>query len=102
MRISIGSRALKIGKVTNDNGFGIFRTFLKYKLEEAGKHYIVISKWYPSTKNCHCCGAYNPDIVLGQASWTCPDYGQYHDRDLNAAINIRNEGFRMLMEQAAA
>lgn len=94
--------SLRFGKATNDNGFGMFRTFLKYKLEETGKHYIVIDKWYPSTKTCHCCGAYNPDIVLGQVSWVCPDCGQHHDRDLNAAINIRNEGFRMLTEQTVA
>ena len=44
------AQSLHFGKATSDNGFGIFRNFLKYKLEEQGKHYIVIDKWYPRRK----------------------------------------------------
>lgn len=60
------AQSLHFGKAVSDNGFGMFRNFLKYKLEEQGKHYIVIDKWYPSTKTCRHCGHVNPDVALGQ------------------------------------
>ena len=91
------SGALNLGKSTLDNGFGMFRTFLRYKLEEAGKHYVVIDKWYPSTKTCHNCGGYNGAVFLGQDTWTCPACGEVIQRDLNAALNIRDEGLRTLV-----
>ena len=94
--------ALSFGKATLDNGFGQFRTFLKYKLEEQGKYYVVIDKWYPSTKTCHDCGGYNPDVVLGQMEWVCPHCGAVIQRDDNAALNIRDKGFSDLMEQLRA
>ena len=88
--------SLHFGKATTDNGFGMFRTFLRYKLEENGKHFVVIDKWYPSTKICRHCGEYNGNIMLGDDVWVCPHCGQTIQRDHNAAINIRNEGFRVL------
>ena len=93
------SGALHLGKATMDNGFGMFRTFLKYKLEEAGKHFVVIDKWYPSTKTCHNCGGYNGEVHLGQNTWICPTCGEVIQRDHNAALNIRDEGFRFLQSQ---
>lgn len=88
------AQSLHFGKAVSDNGFGMFRNFLKYKLEEQGKHYIVIDKWYPSTKTCRHCGYVNPDISLGQMKWVCPHCGVSINRDHNAAINIRDEGIR--------
>lgn len=98
------AQSLSLGKSTNDNGFGMFRVFLKYKLEEQGKYYVVIDKWFPSTKTCHSCGAYNPDVKLGDNTWTCPECGRLIQRDPNAALNIRDEGYRTLIQllQAAA
>ncbi len=93
------AQALSFGKVVSDNGFGMFRTFLRYKLEEQGKHYIVIDKWFPSTKTCRHCGSVNPDVVLGQSHWVCPSCGAVIERDLNAAINIRDEGLRIYFEE---
>lgn len=92
--LSAMAQTLKFGKAVSDNGFGMFRTFLQYKLAEQGKYYIVIDKWYPSTKTCWHCGSKNPDVQLGQMEWVCPHCGAVIDRDLNAAINIRNEGLR--------
>ena len=92
--LSAMAQTLKFGKAVSDNGFGMFRTFLQYKLAEQGKYYIVIDKWYPSTKTCRHCGSKNPDVQLGQMEWVCPHCGAVIDRDLNAAINIRNEGLR--------
>ncbi len=93
------SRSLSFGKATLDNGFGMFRTFLQYKLEQEGKHFVVVDKWYPSTKTCHHCGTHNPDIHLGQNEWVCPGCGKTITRDYNAALNIRDEGFRTLTEK---
>ena len=87
--------SLKLGKSTNDNGFGMFRTFLQYKLAEQGKALIKIDKWFPSTKTCHVCGLVNPDVVLGVDEWTC-ECGAFHLRDVNAAINIKNAGLALI------
>jgi putative transposase len=89
------AQSLNLAKSTNDNGFGMFRTFLDYKLKEQGKELVVIDKWYPSSKTCHVCGEINHELTLADRAWTC-DCGTIHDRDMNAAINIRDEGCRML------
>ena len=89
---------LKLGKSTNDNGFGMFRTFLKYKLEDQGKHYVVVNKWYASSKTCSHCGFIYKELKLSERSWTCKKCGIAHDRDFNAATNIKREGFRLLQE----
>lgn len=90
------SQTLRFEKAVADNGFGMFRTFLQYKLEEQGKLFIKIDKWFPSTKTCHECGTYNPDVVLGQSVWICPQCGKTIQRNVNAALNIRDEGLRMI------
>ena len=88
------SKCLKLGKSTLDNGFGIFRNYLQYKLEQKGKKLIKIGKFEPSTIICSKCGAYHKDIVnsLSVREWTCPDCGTHHDRDVNAAKNILKIG----------
>ena len=89
------AQGLKLAKSTNDNGFGMLRAFLEYKLKEQGKQLVVIDKWYPSSKTCHVCGKINNELTLADRTWTCT-CGTVHDRDINAAINIRNEGCRIL------
>ena len=89
-------RTLKFGKSISDEGFGMFRTFVKYKLEREGKHFILIDKWFASTKLCSHCGYKNDDITLSTLEWYCPKCGTFHLRDHNAAINIKREGYRML------
>ena len=53
------AQALRFGKAIGDNGFGMFRTSLQYKLDEQGKAFVKIDRWFPSTKTCHHCGTYN-------------------------------------------
>ncbi len=89
------AQSLTLGKSTNDNGFGILKNFLAYKLAEQGKPLITIDKWFPSSKMCHCCGNINKALTLADRMWTC-SCGITHDRDINAAINIKNEGCRIL------
>ena len=94
------SQTLTLGKSTMDNGFGTFREFLKYKLEDQGKYFVVISKWYPSSKTCHKCGHINPDLRMEDREWVCPKCGASVSRDHNAAQNIRDEGLRILWGRA--
>ena len=87
--------SLRLGKSTNDNGFGMFREFLKYKLADRGKVLVKIDKWFPSSKMCHVCGAINKELTLKDRTWTC-ECGAIHDRDVNAAINIRSAGIALI------
>lgn len=81
------------GKATMDNGYGMFLDMLEYKLHDRGKAFIRIDKWFPSSQTCSACGTVHPEVKdLSIRSWTCPDCGVLHDRDINAAINIRNKG----------
>ena len=86
------SGSLRLGKATNDNGFGQFRTFLSYKLAEQGKKLVTINKWFPSSKLCRHCGYINNSLTLLDRKWVCPSCGKTILRDENAAINIRNVG----------
>ena len=100
------SRSLNFGKSVHDSGWGMFREFLKYKLEDQGKHYITIDKWFPSSKLCSTpgCGYVYKELELGEEEWDCPKCGTHHLRNENAAINIREEALRMyrLMREDAA
>ncbi len=84
--------SMKLGKSTNDNGFGMFRAMLEYKLTSQGKTFAKIDKWYPSSKTCSVCGFIKDDLTLADRVWTCSACDTTHNRDHNAAINIRNVG----------
>ena len=88
------SKTLYFGKSVHDNGWGMFTTFLEYKLKELGKQLMKIDKWFPSTKRCSCCGAEKP-MALSERTYQC-SCGYVVDRDYNSAINIKNEGLRLL------
>ena len=89
-------RCLNLGKSVADNGWGMFTMFLNYKLANRGKQIVKIDKWYPSSKTCNVCGIIKDDLTLKDREWTCEGCGTHHDRDWNAAINIKNEGLRLL------
>ena len=71
---------------------------IKYKCEWYDKIFVQISQWYPSSKNCNVCGYYNKDLG-DEKKWTCPHCKTQHDRDINAAKNIEQEGYRLLSEK---
>ena len=85
-------QALRLAKNLHDNGFGMFRDFLSYKLERKGSVLVKVGRFFASTKTCNVCGEKNPAIVLGVDEWICPHCGTHHLRDDNAAVNIREEG----------
>ena len=63
---------------------------LSYKCEWYGKNIIFIGRFEPSSKACSCCGYINAELKLSDREWTCPRCGKHHDRDVNAAVNIKN------------
>jgi len=79
-----------LNKSIFDAGWGMFIEMLKYKAEWQGKNIIQIGKFEPSTKTCNICGATNKDLTLRDRIWICKNCGSVLDRDINAAINIRN------------
>ena len=90
-------QTLNFGKSISDEGFGMFRVLVKYKLERIGKYYILVDKWFASTKLCSVCNNKNDKITLATQEWDCPHCGAHHNRDYNAAINIQREGKRLLL-----
>lgn len=97
LNLSNLKRTLKLGKATSDNGFGMFRTIVKNKCEEKGKLFIKIDKFFPSSKKCRHCGNINKNLKLSDRIWTCPYCKNPIKRDLNAAINIKEEGLRIAL-----
>ena len=95
------SKALHFGKSVHDDGWGMFTRMLEYKLADRGGKLVKIDRWYPSSQMCSGCGHIVPEVKdLGVRVWFCDWCLEYHDRDENAAANIRDEGRRLLrMEQ---
>ena len=92
------AQSLNFGKSVSDNGWGTFTAFLKYKLEDLGKKLVKIDKFFASSQVCNVCGYQNPDTKnLSVREWICPCCRTHHDRDMNAALNIRNEGMRIAL-----
>jgi putative transposase len=85
-----------LAKAISDVGWGMFCTMLKYKAESEGKTYVEIDRFFPSSKTCHVCLNRVDNLTLDVRAWTCKHCGTDHDRDVNAAINIRNEALRIL------
>jgi len=91
---SISNKGFRNGKATLDNGYGMFLNMLEYKLQDRGKYFVKVDKWYASSQICSKCGN-KKKISLNERTYTC-ECGNNIDRDLNAAINIKNEGLRLL------
>lgn len=94
---SLSNKGFGNGKATLDNAWGIFTVMLDYKLQEQGKQLVKIDNFYPSSQTCSVCGCVNREVKnLSIRKWECPSCGATHDRDTNAAVNIRNEGLKLL------
>lgn len=89
------SQCMNFGKSVMDNGYGQFLNMLEYKLKANGGKLIRIDRFYPSSKKCSCCGKVKEELKLSERIYRCT-CGLEMDRDVNAAVNIREEGRRML------
>ena len=85
-----------LAKAISDCGWGQFCTMLKYKSEWDGKTYLEVDRFFASSKTCSVCLNKIDSLSLDIRSWTCNKCQAHHDRDVNAAINIRNEALRIL------
>src|SRR6266705_1620326 len=85
-------RNRSLAKAISDCGWGTLRRMLEYKAARAGRHLIVIDRWYPSSKTCSACGHLLAELSLSTRTWQCPSCGTRHDRDINAAKNILAAG----------
>ena len=94
------SQCLRLGKSTMDNGFGMFRDMLTYKaLRQPMKYLIKVGRFFASSNTCSYCGYKLDELKLSDRVFNCPRCKHSIDRDFNAAINIRNEGFRIIKEE---
>lgn len=82
-----------LSRAISDMGWGEFRTFVNYKSDWQGKNVLMIGRFDPSSKMCSSCGKINKELKLSDREWTC-ECGKKHDRDQNAATNIKNYGLR--------
>jgi putative transposase len=88
VRGMLGNR--RLARAIADLGFHELRRQLSYKAAWRGGHVVMVDRWYPSSKTCSCCGHRLNELALGTRSWTCPECGILHDRDINAAVNLKN------------
>ena len=87
----------KLAKAISDSSWSTFTTMLAYKAEWYGKTLVKIDRWYPSSKTCSGCNHLlaKAKLPLSLRSWDCPSCLQTNDRDINASINILNEGLKL-------
>jgi len=85
----------KLARAISDMGWSEFKSMIEYKCDWYGKNLSVIGRFDPSSKTCNVCGTINKDLTLNDREWTCKKCGSIHDRDNNAAINIKKFGLRI-------
>ena len=79
----------KLSRALADSGWRSFINALTYKCDWVGKNILTVNRFAPSSKTCHRCGAKQETMPLNVREWQCNDCGSLHDRDINAAINIK-------------
>ena len=89
------SRGLRFGKSVMDDSNGAFREMVRYKLDDRGKEIVRIGRFYPSSRKCSRCGSIKKELRLDERIYRY-GCGNCMDRDVNAAVNIREEGRRIL------
>ena len=85
----------KLAEAIQEMSWSRFKEILTYKAGWYGRNVIFMDRWFPSSKTCSSCGYIKKDLTLQDREWVCPVCGAHHDRDLNAATNIKNEGIKI-------
>lgn len=88
------------GRKVSDYGISACIRSLENACAKTGSTLVKIGRWEPSSKTCHDCGAVYHELQLKDREWTCPVCGKFHDRDINAAKNIRDMGLAQLLKEA--
>ncbi|MEY4517416.1 MAG: hypothetical protein RLZZ499_15 [Cyanobacteriota bacterium] len=89
----------QLAKAISQVGWGQFCTMLNYKAEHDGKVYQEVDRFFASSKTCHVCLNRVDSLSLSIRFWDCKSCKTHHDRDINAAMNIRDEGLRILTSE---
>ena len=89
-------RKAKLNQAIIDASWGELLRQLRYKCEWYGRTLVVVDRFFPSTRRCSSCHAMGPRLDVSVRSWACAVCGARHDRDVNAAVNLRDEGLRLL------
>ena len=86
----------KLAGSIQELNFGEFKRMLEYKANWYGRKLVFVDRFYPSSKTCNHCGYVNKNLKLSDRQWVCPNCGEIIERDYNAALNIRDEGVRLI------
>ena len=86
----------KLAESILEMNFGEFRRMLEYKARWYNRRIVFVDRFYPSSKTCHNCGYVNNELTLNDREWACPHCGEVINRDYNAALNILDEGMRII------
>lgn len=88
----------KLAEAISEMNFGEFRRILEYKCKWYGRDLVFVDRFFPSSKRCNHCGHINKDLKLSDRQWVCPECGSLVERDYNAAMNILEEGLKLILE----
>ncbi|MEU3983009.1 RNA-guided endonuclease TnpB family protein [Streptomyces sp. NPDC026672] len=94
-------RKAKLNRAILDAAWGELLRLLRYKCEWYGRTLVIVDRFFPSTRRCSACHAMGPRMDVSVRQWTCAGCGVLHDRDVNAAVNLRDEGMRLYWLVAA-
>lgn len=89
-------RKSRLNEAILDASWGELLRQLRYKCEWYGRELVVVDRFFPSTRRCSACHAVGERLDVSVRRWTCSGCGAVHDRDVNAAVNLRDEGLRLL------
>jgi putative transposase len=92
-----GMSKTKLAKSVNDAAHCETFRQIKYKARWRNRNFVFVGRWFPSSQLCSECGHRNQELSLSDRFWTCPNCGTRHDRDHNAAKNVRDEGISILL-----
>ena len=99
LNVSGMTRNKHLSKSVSNANMGEIRRQLEYKCDWNGKNVVKVGRFYPSSQTCSVCGYINKEVKnLSVRSWVCPNCGTKHDRDVNAALNIKKEGYQIITQ----